>query len=431
MRKLDSRIKSHDKDIERICNAHYQGFVDCIHELLQVRPQAERLKKDIISSNSELTKSADNVQRKADELIRHRRILCSAESAIDHLTMCLPVLEMYAKLMTQMSERKYYSAVKTLETLESSLLPRISKYRFAQTMCVKIPHMRDQIKDASMSDLKDFLENVRKMSAKIGQVALRNIARQQNLEDEFYDIMIGSSRKTSIVNTGSSPFRRNSNHKLPDTPNSSSSSPQQQQQQAPVVKPSRKKGRAPPPPNPFTGEIDAYSPSKDNSPPDSETASTPSDEEMSATDLVDFSPVYRCLCIYSSLGCSEEFEKYYRDQREQQQRLALHAPANMFESIDYYRSYFFNIMGFFVVEDHVMSTADGLVTKDHLENLWKTGVRTIVSSVRQHLSLCTDDLMVFKIKRAVLLLSDAIRSYGFNVDLLKELVHETRDPYKI
>ena len=52
-------MKSHDKDIERICNAHYQGLLDCIHELLQVRPQDERLKKDIMSSNMNLMKSVD------------------------------------------------------------------------------------------------------------------------------------------------------------------------------------------------------------------------------------------------------------------------------------------------------------------------------------------------------------------------------------
>lgn len=43
MEHLDSRIKSHDKDIERMCNHHYQGFIDSIRELLQVRSQAKKL----------------------------------------------------------------------------------------------------------------------------------------------------------------------------------------------------------------------------------------------------------------------------------------------------------------------------------------------------------------------------------------------------
>ena len=54
MKELDEKIRNYDRDIERMCNAHYQGFVDGIHELLQVRPQAHKLKMDILSTNGEL-----------------------------------------------------------------------------------------------------------------------------------------------------------------------------------------------------------------------------------------------------------------------------------------------------------------------------------------------------------------------------------------
>ncbi len=44
MDKLDGRIKSHDKEIERMCNYHYQGFIESIRGLLQVRTDVENLK---------------------------------------------------------------------------------------------------------------------------------------------------------------------------------------------------------------------------------------------------------------------------------------------------------------------------------------------------------------------------------------------------
>ena len=44
MEKLDARIKSHDKEIERMCNYHYQGFIESIRGLLQVRTDVETLK---------------------------------------------------------------------------------------------------------------------------------------------------------------------------------------------------------------------------------------------------------------------------------------------------------------------------------------------------------------------------------------------------
>lgn len=411
MRKLDSRIKSHDKDIERMCNAHYQGFVDCIHELLQVRPQAQRLRRDIMSCNMDLLKSSDNVQRRADELIRFRKILCSAESAIDHLTLCLPVLEMYAKLVSQMDERKYYPALKTLEILETNLLPRVSKYRFAQTMCVKIPRMRDQIKDASMHDLKDFLENVRQLSTKIGELAMKNTTKQQNLDEEYLEVICSPP-------SGNSPVRRNSK---PNTALNGSSKT--------INSNNGKKRRAPPPPNPFGEPDSSETPEKDTTESESGSIATPSEDEMSATDLVDFSPVYRCLHIFTCLGSRDQFEHYYRQQRSQQSTLALQCPLNMHESIEGYRSYFFGIMGFFVIEDHIMSTASGLVSKEHLDELWKDAVRTMIMSLRRHLSLCSDESLILSIKRTILVFTYAIRSHGFNVDELSKLMLEVRDQF--
>lgn len=36
--------------------------------------------------------------------------------------------------------------------------------------------LRENIKDASMFDLRDFLENIRKYSPKIGEVAMRHVS---------------------------------------------------------------------------------------------------------------------------------------------------------------------------------------------------------------------------------------------------------------
>lgn len=44
MEKLDNCIRNHDKEIEKMCNFHHQGFVDAITELLKVRTDAEKLK---------------------------------------------------------------------------------------------------------------------------------------------------------------------------------------------------------------------------------------------------------------------------------------------------------------------------------------------------------------------------------------------------
>jgi len=79
---------------------------------------------------------------------------------------------MYAKLQDQMKTKRYYPALKTLEQLEHTYLPRVSHYRFTQQMCAAIPTIRAQIKEASMSDLKDFLESIRRQCSRVGEAAM-------------------------------------------------------------------------------------------------------------------------------------------------------------------------------------------------------------------------------------------------------------------
>ena len=48
MDRLEERIKVHDKDIERMCNYHYQGFIESVNELLKVRGEARKLKVRVL-----------------------------------------------------------------------------------------------------------------------------------------------------------------------------------------------------------------------------------------------------------------------------------------------------------------------------------------------------------------------------------------------
>lgn len=44
LQSLSNRIKNHDKDIERMCNKNYQGFIESVSELHNVKSDAVKLK---------------------------------------------------------------------------------------------------------------------------------------------------------------------------------------------------------------------------------------------------------------------------------------------------------------------------------------------------------------------------------------------------
>ena len=44
MEKLEESIVTHDKEIEKMCNFHYQGFIESVNELLNVKGDTHKLK---------------------------------------------------------------------------------------------------------------------------------------------------------------------------------------------------------------------------------------------------------------------------------------------------------------------------------------------------------------------------------------------------
>uniref|UniRef100_A0A7N6AUR7 Exocyst complex component n=1 Tax=Anabas testudineus TaxID=64144 RepID=A0A7N6AUR7_ANATE len=337
MEKLDVRIRNHDREIEKMCNHHFQGFVDSITELLKVRGEAQKLKSQVIETNNRLQDDGKELIGSMEELKRCRVQQRNIATTIDKLTHCLPVLEMYSRLQEQMKAKRYYPALRTLEQLEQTCLPRAGQYRFCSIMAENIPKLRTQIRDTAMTQLRDFLESIRKHSDKIGETAIKQ-SDQITLQSNWY-----TNQRTQ--------------------------------------------------------------------------------------DLVDFSPVYRCLHIYTVLGLRDTFENYYRKQRRKQARLVLQPHSNMHETLEGYRRYFNQIVGFFVVEDHVLHTTQGLVNRAYVEELWELALSKIVAALRTHSSYCDDPDLVLDLKNLIVLFADTLQGYGFPVSQLFDMLLEMREQY--
>ncbi|XP_034049715.1 exocyst complex component 6-like isoform X2 [Thalassophryne amazonica] len=369
LEKLNARIRNHDREIEKMCNFHHQGFVDAITELLKVRADAEKLMGQVADTNRRLQEAGREVSAQTEEVIRCRLQQRNMTTTVEKLQLCIPVLEMYSKLKEQLESKRYYAALRTMEQLEKAYIPRVSQYRFCQIMAENLPMLREEIKEISMSDLKDFLESIRKHSDRVGETAMRQAVQHRNFNSAIAkQASLGHCRST-------------------DTPNGLMM-------------------------NNGTG--------------DEEEA----DEEiLTAQDLVDFSPVYRCLHIYTVLGDRDTFENYYRKQRKKQARLVLQPQANMHETAEGYRRYFNQIAGFFVVEDHILHSTRGLVTRAFTDQLWNMALSKIIAVLRTHSSYCNDPDLVLELKTLIIIFADALQGYGFPVNRLFDLLFEVRDQY--
>ena len=64
------------------------------------------------------------------------------------------VLEMYSKLQDLMTEKQFYSALKTLEQLEHIHLPRVRGYIFSEALAKEIPNVRLSIENQSQAEFR-------------------------------------------------------------------------------------------------------------------------------------------------------------------------------------------------------------------------------------------------------------------------------------
>ncbi|XP_061665693.1 exocyst complex component 6 isoform X4 [Syngnathoides biaculeatus] len=377
MEKLDARIRNHDREIEKMCNFHHQGFVDAITELLKVRTDAEKLMGQVTDTNRRLQEAGREVSAQTEEVIRCRIQQRNMATTVEKLHLCIPVLQMYSKLKEQLKSKRYYAALKTMEQLEKTYIPRVNQYRFCQIMAENLPRLREEIKEISMSDLKDFLESIRKHSDKVGETAMRQ-AQQHRTFNSAVAKQASLGHYTKPLYSLNWQQHTHNSLMMDD---------------------------------------------------DAEDDDDADEEILTAQDLVDFSPVYRCLHIYAVLGDRETFENYYRKQRKKQARLVLQPQANMHETVEGYRRYFNQIVGFFVVEDHILHATQGLVTRVFTDELWNMALSKIIAVLRTHSSYCEDPDLVLELKNLIVIFADTLQGFGFTVNRLFDLLFEVRDQY--
>ena len=64
---------------------------------------------------------------------------------------------------------------------------------------------------------------------------------------------------------------------------------------------------------------------------------------------------------------------------------------------------------FFVVEDHILNTTSGLVTRATIDELWDMAVAKIVAILKSHIACCTDPTLMLQIKALIMLFCHTLK----------------------
>jgi len=97
--------------------------------------------------------------------------------------------------------------------------------------------------------------------------------------------------------------------------------------------------------------------------------------------------------------------------------------------LESHQLYLSQVAGFFIVEERVLRTADGLLSESQVETTWETAISKITSILEEQFSRMRTASHFLLIKDYITLLGAAVNKYGYQITQLIEVLEKSRDRY--
>ncbi|KAJ7683972.1 rsec15 [Mycena rosella] len=172
LRTVQGLIESKDADIEKICGDNYQDFISSVSTLFTVKSYTDKMKENISSLDASVAQLGRGLVEKKRGLLQSKKTAANLDEAIDTLQACLRVLDVVHRVGEMVREGKYWSALRSLEDIQSMPPSSLSQTPFFQYLLSSLPSLRGQIKDAVTASMKQWLLEIRNISADVGGLAL-------------------------------------------------------------------------------------------------------------------------------------------------------------------------------------------------------------------------------------------------------------------
>ena len=91
IKQLEEMVLEKQKEVQDICNSHYQDFVNCIDSLLQLRVEATELQDNLKVFENELNNTGDVLVAKTKEHIKLLKASENIRRQKNQLKLCLNI----------------------------------------------------------------------------------------------------------------------------------------------------------------------------------------------------------------------------------------------------------------------------------------------------------------------------------------------------
>ncbi|TFK55453.1 rsec15 [Heliocybe sulcata] len=201
LRTVQGLIESKDAEIERICGENYQDFISSVSTLFTIKSYTKNLRERITTLDGNVAQVGRGLVEKKRALLQSKKTAANLDEAIDNLQACLRVLDVVNRVGEMVQEGKYWSALRSLEDIQSMPPTSLSQTPFFQHLLSSLPSLRGQIKDAVTASTKQWLLDIRNISGQVGELAFEamdvRVKRWKTRRER--DPMLRSTRVGSAV----------------------------------------------------------------------------------------------------------------------------------------------------------------------------------------------------------------------------------------
>ncbi|EGD78288.1 hypothetical protein PTSG_09354 [Salpingoeca rosetta] len=166
--------------------------------------------------------------------------------------------------------------------------------------------------------------------------------------------------------------------------------------------------------------------------PSASSASLAALEDMTAHAAaldVDFGPIYSCWHICQVLNSTSACILYYKTERKKQGELVINPPSPL-TSVHDFQDYFARLAGFFLVEETVLSTTEGLISKQYLDEMWHHAQNKIATAMQTAISNCTTASMIRSVKTIIVTFNRVLQDHDYSIGRLVDVLLDIRERYQ-
>lgn len=370
--------RSKESEIEDVCRAHYEDFITAVDDLRSLLSDVESLKSSLSNSNSQLQSVAVPLLTTLDSFVEARNKCKNIALAIQSLRTCVQLVELCSRANRHLSENNFYMALKCVDLIEREFMNKTPSTTLRRMLEKQIPAIRSHIERRINKDFGDWLVEIRVVSRNLGQLAIGQASASRQREEELRVKQRQAEEQSRLS-------LRDCVYALEEEDDDG-----------------------------FNG-ISA----------DGKDGYSNGSNGMLGFDLT---PLYRAYHIHQTLGLEDRFKQYYFENRKLQLTSDFQV-SSMTPFLESHQTFFAQIAGFFIVEDRVLRTGGGLVSKMEVENLWDTAMSKMCSVLEDQFSRMQTANHLLLIKDYVSLLGVTLRRYGYPVEALLDVLSKHRDKY--